>query len=315
MTDSLLCTPFIKILKDNTNAEVDLLSVKANSVIFQNNIYISRVIESEAGFFKLIKLIGNLRKSCYDAVIDLNENFSKKGAFTIGLLNSNFKIGLSKENNGLLTHIVPELNRIKVHKVDRMLNLAKPFEFSYSTKDLNIISTTTQESDKIVLQFMKDNNIAGKLLVCINISNDDNTSAWGIDNFKSIVKYISDYNVNIIVTSSIYEVTRADKIAESGYYTYYNTDFITYSSLIKFSDFIFTPDSYTVHLAAAFKKPVFILFKQNKPNEMLKVPYNSDFDFVQNSNDGLSNLSYGKVLNSFIPYFDYVFERFSNKID
>jgi hypothetical protein len=43
---------------------------------------------------------------------------------------------------------------------------------------------------------------------------------------------------------------------------------------------------------------------------MINVPYKSDFDFVLTDKPKLSDISYGKVLNSFVPYFDHIYENY-----
>jgi len=45
---------------------------------------------------------------------------------------------------------------------------------------------------------------------------------------------------------------------------------------------------------------------------MINVPYNSDFDFAITDSKKLSDISYGKVLNSFVPYFEYIYEEYNN---
>ncbi len=312
VSDALMTTPFIKILQQNSKATTLILTNKKNTEIFNHNFDIEKVFNFSDNIPESIKLLYKLKIKNFDVIINLNEEFDRQTSLIIGLLKTNYKIGFSNITPKLLTHPIENSEKFANHKVDRLLKLTEAFDFIYTKKGLNIFYETQKKSDENLKNFLHEKNVKDKLLVCINISTyEENKINWKTENYIKIVKYLSEFELDIIVTSSIYDIELAEKISVKNSHTFYNTDFDEYAALIKYSDFIFTPDSFTVHLAAAFKKPVFILF--NEGDEMLHVPYNSDFDFVLNEKDNLSKLSYGKVLNSFIPYFEYVFERYGNK--
>jgi len=215
-----------------------------------------------------------------------------------------------KGDDNLFTHKLQQLNINTTHVVDRILNLTEPLEMEHDKADLNIFYKTSAESQKIISDYLIKHDLSYKLTALINISNNLKIGFWGIDNFKNIIKYLRNYNLNIVLIASLDDIEIAEKIADSKHLIFYNTDFDIYAELIKNSNFVFSPDSFTVQLAAAYKIPVFCLFVQHNTTEMINVPYNSDFDFALTDKDNLKHISYGKVLNSFIPYFEYVYERY-----
>jgi ADP-heptose:LPS heptosyltransferase len=202
----------------------------------------------------------------------------------------------------------------KSHIVDRILELTKPFELSYNKTDLNIFYKTSEKSKKNIEDFLIKNDLMYKFNAIINVSNNPKIGFWGVDNYNNLIKYLHNYDISVIVVSSIEDIEIAEKISDKNNILFYNTELDIYAELIKNSDFIFTPDSFTIQLGAAFKIPTFCLFVQHKESEMINVPYNSDFDFALTEKNNLKNISYGKVLNSFVPYFEYVYERYQRNI-
>lgn len=313
ISDTLMATPLIKIIKENSGAEISVLLNKDSEEVVKYNKAISHTFCFKDNLYDILKLLIKLKKHQFDVIINLNENYDLNSTFNLAVINAKYKIGFSNITPKLLTHPIETSAKLTNHKVDRLLKLTDAFSFYYSKKHLNIIYQTKSSSELSISNFLKDKNIGNKFSVCINVSNyDDNRNNWNVDNYKNLVKYLSNFDINIIITSSVYDIENAEKAAIKNSITFYNTDFDEYAALLNHCDFIFTPDSYTVHLAAAFNKPVFIIFCED--DEMLHVPYNSDFDFVLSEKKDLSKLSYGKVLNSFIPYFEYVYERYGNKI-
>lgn len=310
--ESFNITPFIKILNENYNSTITLFTLKETADVFETNKYISSIIiysKSENSFFKTIF---NLLSKKYDVLIDPDEELNKLNSYATGFLRAKFKVGFAKKGSSLFSHKLPLLGKNKVHVVDRILHLADAFEMEINKSDLNIVYTPSVKSKSVIEKYYIQHDLLHKFTALINISNKTDIGFWGIDNYKNLLKYLCNYDINIIITSSIEEVEIAEKIAGKSNLIFYNTDLDIYAELLKNSNFIFTPDSFTVQLAAAFKVPTFCLFVQHKVADMINVPYNSDFDFALTEKDNLKDISYGKVLNSFVPYFEYVFERYSN---
>lgn len=312
LQQALSITPLIKVLNTNLNASITICTNIVCKPVFENNPHIknSLILRNESG--QIYKNVLALNKGKFDVVIDVHERTNKIATYMLGFINSPFKVGFANGVEKLLTHRIPIQNYNKVHIVDRILRLADAFEINIDKTGLNLIYKTSKSSQNAFEDYSIKHDLVHKATVVINISNNSGLGFWGIDNYLNIIKYLKNYELNIVVAASIEDVENADKIAGKNKLVFYNTDFDLYAELINNSNFIFSPDSFSVQLAAVFKKPVFCLFVQHKTAEMINVPYNSDFDFALTDRPLLSDISFGKVLNSFVPYFEYIYERYQN---
>jgi len=310
--DILNITPLAQVLSEKFSSIISFVGTDNNIVALKNNPHIENIYRTNSKFRRIFKLSRSLSKYNYDIVIDVNERIDKNVSYLLGLLKANFKVGFKKDDSKLFTHTRIIKNPSKAHIVDRILSQADLFEIKFSTTELNICFNTSSNAQTIIDNYIIKNDLKFNLTVLINISSKENLDFWGIDNFRNLLKYLNNYKVNLIIVSSIQEIELAEKLISKGVKIFYDSEFDSYAELIKNVDFIFSPDSYTVQLAAAYKIPVFCLFVQHNTSEMINVPYNSDFDFALTEKPNLSNLSYGKVLNSFVPYFEYIFEKYSS---
>lgn len=311
--NALNITPLIKVLKENYNCEITILSSSKNHEVFTNNEFIKNILICEQGIKFLIKTLLKLRNNKYDIIIDCHESVNIRSTIAIGLLRSRNKVGFINGHSSLLTHSIPQLNNQTNHIIDRLLHLTDALEINFTKSDLNINYTTTKKSQERIRDYFITHNLEYKMTAVINISNKTSLGFWGFDNYKSLIKYLKNYDIHVIIAAAIDDIELAESIADNKYLIFYNTDFDIYAEFIKNVNFIFSPDSFTIQLAAAFKVPIFCLFVQDKKSGMINVPYNSDFDFVSTDKKNLSFINFGQTLNSFVPYFEYLYERYQSK--
>lgn len=309
-SESLLITPLLQLIYENTKANISVLANENNEIIFKNNPYVNSIIICEKDFSKQIFQSFLLRKNKFDVLINCSENINETEILFSSLVSSKYKIGFNNISDKTFSHIVDKLNIISNHYVDRILQLCEVFEFTVDKSRLNILYKTNKVYDEDIDKYILSQFSYTKLLAIINISGEVNNTFWGIDNYKKLIKYLKNYEVNIIVAFEQNNIEEAEKISDGKENIFLTNEFDKYASLISKSNFVFTVDSFTLQLAASYKKRVFCLFPKQKSNELIRVPYISDFDFVTSEKDDLSDLHYGKVLNSFIPYFDFVYEDF-----
>lgn len=309
-SESLLITPLIKLISNTTNAEISVIVNEDNEIIFANNSFVSEIFLIENKITSQFLQIKNLRKFNFDIIINSNENYNEAEIIYSALIKSKFKIGFNNVYNKIFSHLIPKLNPVTNHFVDRILNICESFEFEIDKSNLNLFYQPSNISYEDVDRFLLAVFNSNKLYVILNISDEIHNNFWGIDNYKKLIRFIKNYDVNIIITSLQKDIDYADKISDGKEKIFFSDDFDKFAALISRSNFIFTLDNFTLQLASAFKIPVFCLFGKTTNNELIRVPYISDFDFIRSDENDLSDLHYGKVLNSFIPYFDFVFENF-----
>jgi ADP-heptose:LPS heptosyltransferase len=299
-------------MKTSHQSSITILTTIKNAEVFENNPYVDEIVICKYQHKLFTVTLPELRKKRYDVVIDTHESINRRSAIILGMLNTNFKVGFLNGIESLLTHRLSILNPNKTHVVDRYLCLAKVFEIYIDKSNLNLLYITLIKSQRTIEDYVIKHDLQHKLTAVINISNNFKLGFWGIDNYNRLLKYLRNYDINIIITSSIEDIETAERIADNKHLIFYNTDFDIYAELIKNVNFVFSPDSFTIQLASAYKIPVFCLFVQHKTAEMINVPYNSDFDFALTEQSDFRTISYGKVLNTFVPYFEYIYQRFKD---
>lgn len=309
LQQALTITPFLEVLNTKLNYSITMLVNNSNLNAFNNNPHINKIYLLDKEPLSLIKMLIKLRGNKFDVIIDTHEYLNKEASIVLGFLKSKYKVGFVKEDVNLLTHKVFLQNPNKIHIIDRILSLTDVFDISYSKTDLNIVFIPSKSAVKSIEDYLIKNDLTHKFKVLINISERFEMGSWGLENYKKLLKYLENYDVKVIIAASIDDIETAELLSNKKHTIYYNTDFQIFAELIKNVEFIFSHDSFFVQLASAFKIPIYCLFVQHKTAQMINVPYNSDFDFALTDKENLSDISYGKVLNSFIPYFEYVYER------
>ena len=307
----LSVTPLIGILYKNVSISTSLLVDYESSHVVEKSQYLNKIFLLKNNLLERTKLLISLKRNKFDVIIDTTENITNEFIPTIvSLLSSNYKIGYYGIYDKIFTHKIsrPPINQ--THMIDRYLKLIEPFNLEFSKSDVNI----SYEPPELCKSEVEDYNIKHDLIfkfkLLINISNEKNLGLWNTDNYKRLIRFFKNFNLHITIGSSTTDYKQAEQISDGKYTIIYHDEFDRYASIIKKSDFVFSPDSFTVQLAGAYHVPAFCLFVQHETFEMINVPYNSDFDFALTEKSSLKDISYGKVLNSFIPFFDYVYEKF-----
>lgn len=309
LEDALVTTPLISILKEKTNCEITILANNKNHFIFSNNSNVTNIIGVDEDKNEIFKTVQQLNKNNYDVLIDSHIDVSSSVCFIMGLTKAKSKIGFKKRNKKLYTHTVNrELN---LHIIDEILLLTNQFSFSYSKENINVEYFPTLKAKQKAINFIIQNKLDNtKPLVGINISAGSNDKFWGVERFRDLVKYFEKYDINVIILHSLADKEKADQISRSNSVVFPNESFNGFAAFINGLDFLFTPDSSAVQLAASKQIPIFILYL-HKENAKKWCPYRSPYDCVITEEHSFLRLSYGKTLNSFIPFFENFYKQYN----
>lgn len=302
--DALVVTPLLKLIKDNLRCEIHVLADKKNYFVFANNPSIDNIIvfnKGLHGFWEILKLI---KKVNYDAVVDLHDDVSNTVTFLLAFCEAKNIFGLKKANHVVYTKTVEKLESSKTHVVDRNLELAKLFNIKPEKEKINIQYYPKEESiNKIRIELNKINPY-NKFLAGINISAGDEARFWGVERFRELIKFLIQYDLNYILLTTEQDKDLGLKIVKDPGKIFYTTSFDEFAAMISVLSLLFTPDTSTVHLASAFKIPVFGLYVKYKTNDMIWSPYLSDFKYVLTTEPTLDNLSYEQVIKKFQPFLE-----------
>ncbi len=294
---ALVSTVLIKILKEKTGCEIDIFTVRGNDLVYKNNDKVNNVF-----LFNGEKhLDEKLLKNNYDVLIDTHFDNIVEVVSIVPQIKAKHKIAFNKKDNELYTHIVDR--NINLHIIDELLLLLNVFAFDFSKNEIDIEYKAELSARQFIVSFIIQNKLdTAKPMIGINISSESN-DFWGADRFKKIVKYLSNYDVNVIILRHPIDKEKAEQVTRSNSVIFTNNTYSEFSAMICELDFLFTPNSSAVQIASAKRIPTFVLFvKKETANRWC--PYNFNYDCVITENDNYERLSYGNVLNSFIPFFE-----------
>ncbi len=308
--DALVVTPLLHEIKKKLNSKIYLLADKNNFVAFNNNTDVDEILVFDKdikGFLKVLKFI---KTENIKTVVDLHVDISTTVSFLIALCKAKNKFALEKSNKKIYTKTVKTLDGSKYHIVDRILEISKLFEIEPDKNNINIHFTPAESSVQKVQEYLNKKFPLKKILIGINISAGSTARFWGIENYKKLINYFIQFDVNLIIICSPTDVNLAKEICNNKYYYFSSENYDEFASMISGLDFLFTPDTAAVHLASVFEIPVFGLYVKYNTEDMIWSPYKSKFDCVVTTEPNLKNMTFESVkikLQLFIENFNFSF--------
>lgn len=303
--DALVTTPLIKLIKENTRAEITVLADQKNYIAFNNNPYIKNTLVYVKGFKLFMKLVHYLNSQKFDLVIDAHDDVSFTVSVLIGMLRSRYKLALKKKNYSIFTHTVDKPDPKVTHVILRVAKLAKALNISYNEQELNVIYEVASEKKEKVRRLLNGKFSQKKFLVGINISAGSDARFWGVENFRKLEDWlIKNYDCNLLLICSTRDVRLALAIARKQEFIYFTPEFDEFAALIGELDLLFSPDTATVHLASIYSVPVFGLYVKYMTDDIIWSPFRSDFDFIVTTEPNLANVTFEQVIEKFKPFLE-----------
>jgi len=212
----------------------------------------------EKNLFKIIPLISHLNAEHYDLIIDLLDNPSRTSSIMMKLIKSKYKLGFDKENRNSYTHLVPLPDKSSVHIVDRLMNILLPFNILPANIDKKI---NLPIDDNIINPIPKNPN---KHRLGINLAGSSKAKFWGTDNYINFInKFLEnhkDFEIYVFVQKNLQdlqlklcEITKAVPAPITD-------DLQLLAKMISTCDYFLSPDTATVHFAAAFGIPTVVFY-------------------------------------------------------
>lgn len=305
--DALVTTPLLKEIKEQVGCKIYILASSDNFFVFENQKLADEIIVYKKSIHRissLIKIINNLE--C-DIVVDLHDDVSSTVSYLIAFSKSRYKFGLTKKNAKLFTHTVNKLDPSSYHVVERVMEFGKLFNLNLNSGTVNIIFEPKYASISGADNYIVNNFAGKKFLLGINISAGSQARFWGIKNYRQLISDLSNYKLNILLLCSEKDRDNAEMISGNKIPIYYRTTFDEFCAMIPKLDFLFTPDTSIVHVASAFRTPVFGLYVHYNTKDMIWSPYKSEFDCVITEDSDLRNVSYDSVYQKFRPLFEKIY--------
>lgn len=302
--DLLVSTPVFASLRARfPNARMDVLLGRHNagmgSLLSMWNIG-SHVYTKTV--FGTIRLLSSLRGS-YSVVVDMMDNPSRTSGLLLQLLAPGASVGFDNGRQRPVTHAVPLPDRSKVHIVDCMAELVRPFGVDPDALDRRPI---------LPADYGYRSHTSCDILVHISAGKD--SLRWSSDRFISLIQTLkSEYaNITIAIGAGPADRSNAEHIAKMCGVNVLpaTSSFADYTSQVRGAEFIITPDTSIVHLASALNIPAVVLYAKPHPDRLPWYPYNVPYRAVVSSTDhGIESISAAQVASALRSLRDEVSSR------
>ncbi len=300
--DALVTTPLLHEIKRNLKVIVYVLADKKNYAAFTNNRDIDKLIIFEKGIRGIFQIIKLIKDEKIETIVDTHDDISTTVSFITALSTAKNKYALEKSNKNIYTKTIPQLDRKQNHVINRVLELSKLFNIDPDKSKIKVHYNPSLESINKVNDFLLSKNLQNKFLVGINISAGSSARFWGIGNYKQLLDFFSNYEVNTLLLSSPADKELAKSITTENYF--YSDRFDEFAAIISKLNFLFTPDTAAVHLASAFDIPTFGIYVKYKTCDMIWSPYNTKFNCIITEEPNLDNVTTESVFIKLKPFFE-----------
>lgn len=312
--DVLVSSPLFELLKSVfPQASLDVLLSPKNEFVLAHNPLINRRWVYRKQFVHALKLLFELRSQHYDFVIDLMDNPSTTSTVICLLSGARWRVGLEKENAFAYDIVVPRPSRRETHIVDRLSRLLTPFGIDPELHPLNLRYYLPSEVDESVLASLRMRGWDKDMVVALNISAGHETRFWGVTQYRSLLTLLQGAHPSLkfVVLFKQEDHLRAQEIA-SGHGNVHvpqPMSFDEFAGYIRHCQFLITPDTSAVHLAAAFQIPSVVLYVQSDKNVSIWEPYRTISETLIADVDDLTVIPPEAVEKAFERILEQVPER------
>jgi ADP-heptose:LPS heptosyltransferase len=275
--DVLVTIPIIRAVRRRYPlARVDILLTDANMhAAHAVSPWIDRVWVYHKRPVSALALIRKIRAERYDLLVDFQNGPSATSQLVARLGGAANVLGLLHEQPAHLTHAVPMPDRRRVHIVDRLGQLLLAFGMDPEREPLDL-EYRLSESDRVQAAAQLQ-SVRSSHRLAVNVSGRGTHKYWGRHRFIEAIGFVQRHypQFGVVVCGAPGDAAEVEAIAAAtGAARMPALPFQAFASIIHECDLLLTPDTSIVHLAAAWKIPAVVLFRQD-PHTLPWVPYRS----------------------------------------
>lgn len=257
--DMVLTTPlFHEFKKLFPDSELHVFAGPSNYSILANNPDVDRVFVIDKSPLGIIKTLVNLRLNKYDYWIDPKDHLSNESRIVAKIVRATHKIGFNAYGLPPVFDIpIPE-NEGDMHHVEICLSTLNHFSYSMPQKIPKPRLFANHESVAYYNETIGKRDLKYMLF---NISGSSEHKMWHDE-------YWADFFINVkpglrkVICFAPSEKRRAETLASKvgNFEIFYSKSIGDIVTLVNNSEYVVSPDTAIVHMAAAFNKPVFALY-------------------------------------------------------
>ncbi len=292
--DVLVSVPTLRVFCSHfPEATVELLLSRNNWEVRRAvQPYVQQCWRYEKRPYAILRLLHQLRRRTYDIVIDLTDNPSVTSSLLLEYIKAPIRIGISKGNDAAYTHVVPSADRARTHIVERIARLLFPFGVDPSTEDLQLEYPITEEDRAWAESVLGPCRGAYRMGICISASHP--SKYWGRDNWSyfllEIRRRYPEAELLLFASPAYASEQQALSQATGVHPAPLVPSFHSFAALLERCHVLVTPDTATVHLAAAWQRPSVVLYVWDRSELMPWFPYRSPYEAVYTTQGSLYTL-------------------------
>ncbi|MBX3044232.1 MAG: hypothetical protein KIT33_03850 [Candidatus Kapabacteria bacterium] len=259
--DMVLMTPlFSEIKKLFPESEITVFAGPSNNSIIQNNPNISKIFTVRKSPVGVAQLLLKLLSTKFDYWIDPKDHFSKESRIIAKFAKANQKIGFNHPDKIRVFNIdLPQSNE-NLHHTLITLNSISCFGYVLPDTIPRPELHTNESSDGFVEKFLAENHVYDNFAV-LNISGSHERKMWDNSSWVEFLN-LSGISVPIVLCFAPAEKMRAEELCRQfeKLIIFNSRDINDIVSIVSRCKYLLSPDTAIVHIAAAFNKPVFVLY-------------------------------------------------------
>ena len=302
MGDLLWGTPAIRaISKALPEVSIDLLLQPRWNDLFSGNPYIRKLIPYHSQWYRQLLGLPKLLQFKYDHVLifHANKNISR----ILPWLRTSFiwSHQTTKILPGLSENQIIQINK-PVHGILRRIAMLEKLKVQADGTHMNIFLEDKDRADAV--SFLKNNRMAPKEFIYLNIGGSSFQKQWPVDKFISLAKLILKNTSMSIMLGGGPEATDRVSLIEKEIGLKRVTRAIHLSlkkncSLISQASILISPDSGPMHIGFALKVPTIALFwSSDSTGTISRNPLNGpDYCGPLNIDESLYAVLYGNFFN------------------
>lgn len=277
--DVFVSTPALcAIRKQFPSASIDYVLSRNNAAAaFALREHTNRVLVFRKNSFEMLRLLWQLRCAAYDLVIDFNHTASTTSNFLIKCINAKYSIALKTSSPSAASCVVEQGDRTSRHIVDVLCDLTIPLGITIPLSERRLSLPLSER----VLQEAKQRLRGGhqQPVLAVQISGSSADRMYPADKLQQVIESVQMRfpELKIVIVSAPGERDVSQKLAHVTGTTYIDTpgSYEQFAAIIACCDYLLSPDTAAIHVAAAHGVPSVVLFSKDPRGYLNWLPYQS----------------------------------------
>lgn len=277
--DVFVSTPLFHAMRQRfPEAQIDVLLSRNNKAaefairLVVNNVHILRKNSPD-----MLRLLWKLRRERYDLLVDLNHTVSTTSNMLISSAKAKHSIVLESSKPSPATYIVPQGDRRRRHIVDVLCDLTIPLGFEIAPDQRRPLIPIADQLLRDVRESMAQGS--DRKILGIQISGSSLERMYPPELLRVVVASIEQQfpEVNIVVLSAPSDRPAAEIVIAGTRARYFDagSGYERFAAAIASCDWLLSPDTAAIHVAAAHDVPSVVLFTRDHRGYMNWMPYGS----------------------------------------